>query len=46
VVMTNGDRGLPACRALVGDALGAEAPLFAFLDAFERYVVRVAPDSD
>jgi CubicO group peptidase (beta-lactamase class C family) len=44
VVMTNGDRGLAACRALVGDALGAEAPLFAFLDAFERYVVRDAPD--
>jgi hypothetical protein len=40
VVMTNGDRGLPACRALIREATGADAPLFAFLDAFQRHVVR------
>ena len=43
VVMTNGDRGLTACRALVREATGADAPLFEFLDAFERHVVRVEP---
>ena len=41
--MTNGDRGLTACRALVREATGADAPLFEFLDAFERHVVRVEP---
>jgi CubicO group peptidase (beta-lactamase class C family) len=44
VVMTNGDRGLAACRALVREATGADAPLFEFLDTFERHVVRVEPD--
>jgi CubicO group peptidase (beta-lactamase class C family) len=43
VVMTNGDRGLPACRALVHAVTGDDAPLFAFLDAFPRHVVRVEP---
>jgi CubicO group peptidase (beta-lactamase class C family) len=41
VVMTNGDRGLTACRALLRAATGTDAPLFEFLDAFERHVVRV-----
>jgi CubicO group peptidase (beta-lactamase class C family) len=41
VVMTNGDRGLPAFRALVREVTGDDAPLFAFLDAFQRHVVHV-----